>query len=251
MRRLKRPLLPAFFIAGLIAAAVVIAQFVGAQQGGGGIAVGGPLLVRNRAALSICVDGAGGARVAGAEADVVRDALEAVLAAASSVPSEYDKRQVVRECPPPLGLTGKVLDFLHRGPVDVGARAISSPDLLSPHRLHIFFVPEQVYAESFGEDAYALTSQEVVCRGDVCIGVTPGLYVRQSVTADILGRALRHALILLPLTPDRAEYAQFCLSGTPEQWCYLQDYCEAVPADPACEDDGIEPTNRPETPLEP
>ena len=225
---------------------------IDADVGGEGeVTSGGLLLVSNRTQLSLCVDGAGGFSVSDDEVDRVRDALEGVLAAADNPPSEYSDRAVSRSCPPPTALTGSVLDYGERYGFGVlsGSGALETAGDASRHRLHVYVVPPDVYATSFGADAYATTAEDLLCDVDVCIWLTQGLYITPSTGSDVISRALRSVLVLNPPLPEPTVYAQVCLSGTPEEWCYQYNYCQAVPTDATCEDDVADPTARPETPI--
>lgn len=213
------------------------------------ITIGGLLRVSNRTNLSLCVDGAGGFSVSDDDVDRVRNALETVLAAADDPPSEYSDPVVSLGCPPPVALTGRRLSILDRHSLEVSP--LESASDVSRHRFHVYVVPPEVYETSFGGDTYATTAEEFICESDVCTSVTRGLYVTPSTSSDVIGRALRAGLVLLPPLPEPTEYSQFCLSGTPEEWCFLYDYCRAVPTDATCEDDVANPTARPETPISP
>lgn len=250
MRRLRGKLIAVAVLAVLALTAFLLVEFVGAQlthEPG----IGGPLRVDSRSQLSLCVDGSNGLSVSDNEVDRVRDALETVIAGADDPPSEYDDRAVSLGCPPPVALTGQPLSRSDRHSFGVSPRALESASEASRHRFHVYVVPPEVYVTSFGGEAYATTSEEFICDGDVCTSLTRGLYITPSTSSDVISRALRAGLVLLPPLPDPTEYSRFCLSGTPEEWCFLYEYCLAVPTDATCEDDVADPTPRPETPISP
>jgi hypothetical protein len=101
-------------------------------------------------------------------------------------------------------------------------------DVPSEHGVFVYFVSPEAYASSFGSEPYGLAEEEIFCRLDFCIGVTPGLYVSTSISGDVLGQGLLKALGLLPsdnqLGAVDAELWQRCELGTPESWC--EDYDE-------------------------
>lgn len=230
MLKLKRLLIGGLLLGALGAVAFVVAQFVGAQGGDeGGVRVIPLLGASNRTHLSLCLDGAGGLSVSGTEVRTVRQTLEAALAGVSDLPPQYSEPTVSLGCPPPVALTGKRLGMHDRfSMVDIPSRFTRLPDIAppgvpSPHRLHVYFVPPDVYAASFGGDAYAVTGEEMICKGDVCTWVTEGLYLTPSVSSDVLRRALLTPFGLLPMVPEPTEYQQACREGTPEQWCLTRD----------------------------
>lgn len=196
--------------------------------------------------LSVCVDGAGGARVSEREIDMVQGALDAVLQAAPDPPPEFGDATTSAGCPPPVGLTGEVHGYGDRGGLELPARALEVSEHPSRHVLHVYFVPASVYTASFGIDAYATTQEEYVCPTDRCSSKTLGLYVKPGAMTDLLRRALRGVLGLIPREPDLAEVREFCATDTPEEWCFALSagvWCRARPADRMC---ALTPTASPQ-----
>ncbi len=207
--------------------------FDGAQVTGDHDAIGRALRVDSRAELTLCVDREG-AVPSDAQVNRVRDALGGALAAATDSPYEYPNPTVGEGCPPPVVLFGEKLDYGHRYSL-VPARLLESTSDASRYRIHVYVLPSTVYESTFGGDPYATTAEERICEGDVCLWVTQGLYITPGTNEDTIRRALRAMLGLNPPLPDPTEYSQFCVSGTPEEWCYLYTYCQGVPTDAKCE----------------
>ena len=209
-------------------------------------AIGGALRVSSRADLSVSVDREG-AVPSDAQVNRVRDALGGALADDNDSPYEYPNPTVGEGCPPPVVLFGEKLDYGHRYSL-VPARLLESMSDASRHRVHVYVLPSTVYESTFGGDPYATTAEERICEGDVCLWVTQGLYITPATNEDTIRRALRAMLGLFTFLPDLTEYSQFCLSGTPEEWCYSYRYCQGVPTYAKCEDQSALPTTRPGTP---
>ena len=246
MRRLSLAAIGAVVIVALGVSTVLLVRFATAQITGDDDAIGGALRVDSRAELSLCV-GSEGAVPSDAQVNRVRDALGGALAAATDSPYEYPNPTVGEGCPPPVVLFGEKLDYGHRYSL-VPARLLESMSDASRHRVHVYVLPSTVYESTFGGDPYATTAEERICEGDVCLWVTQGLYITPATNEDTIRRALRAMLGLFTFLPDLTEYSQFCLSGTPEEWCYSYRYCQGVPTYAKCEDQSALPTTRPGTP---
>lgn len=164
----------------------------------------------NRTQLSVCVDGAGGLVVSDAEVEKVRQTLDEALnsfpnvppaylddlqIAAPQVPPQYLQRQVVSGCPAPRALTATPSNPSDWS-FDFGV-VVPGPEAASEHRVFVYFVQGDAYAASFANAPYATTVEEFVCGGDVCEGVTRGLYVPAGVPGDALQEGLLFALNLL------------------------------------------------------
>lgn len=148
--------------------------------------VGEPL--NGRSYLSICVDdGAGGA--SDDAVDVMREALEAALAAEVDLPSQYDRREVTAGCPAPAVSLGTPTDEHRiRGP---------NVDVPSDHFLFVYLLEPSLYTATFGDDLYALGDGEMQCRQDVCFWMTGGLYISASVSPELLQIGLADSLGLI------------------------------------------------------
>lgn len=144
--------------------------------------------VSNRTAYIVCVDGAAGLTLRSEHVSKVRRALDEAFIALPHVPHD-----VTVGCPPPVGSTGRV-------------RYLAAAEGPSQHVIAVYFVPTGIY-HSWFEDAfpsypYALTHEELACEGDVCHGLTEGLYVTPAITKD----QLRHAFLDIEgLAPDPYE----------------------------------------------
>lgn len=163
-----------------------------------------------RSHLSVCVAGTEAYEISDEEVDDVHSALEAGLAEVDEVPSEFGDWEVVAGCPAPVETLGTPLKYYP------GFDA-AHVDVPSEHMVFVYFVPEDVYHVTFGDEAYTLSTEEMVCEGDVCVGVTLGLYVPATVTSGLLKMALLDGLVLLPREPEPEQTLDWtsCERGTP------------------------------------
>ena len=161
--------------------------------------VGGPLLVKNRDHLSLCVDDAGEFNISDTNVEAVRAALAAMLAVQPEVPIEYTNGVVTKGCPPistrlgtPNPYVGLAAERYYQGG--------GSP---SEHLAFVYLVSRDVYAATFGDQPYVQGREEFICGGDVCVVATVGLYFPETVEADVLEAGLLRALVLpRPEIPD-------------------------------------------------
>lgn len=192
---------PRLFIVILVAAAIVAVACGGAgtpeeprptlpYQGKATftkVLAGEPL--NGRSYLSLCVDdGTGGA--SDDAVDAVKEALEAALAAEKYLPSQYDLRHVKAGCPAPVSSLGTPTSEY-----DIHQRGVDVP---SDHIVFVYLLDSALYTATFGDDLYARGGGEMVCRVDVCFGVTYALYLPGSVSAELLQTGLADSLGLLP-----------------------------------------------------
>ncbi len=180
----------------------------------------GYLMAPNRTRLSICVDAAGGADVGSAQLESVSEALDAAFASVPEVPPEYTQPDpsVVAGCPPAISLTGERLSFDDRF-FNSRIPAVNDAALLSPHRVFVYFVPDELYAASFGDAPYARASGEFLCGGGGCWDVTARVYVPSSAGSQPLAQGLVQALVLVPPPPPPTLDWLPCELGTPAPWC--------------------------------
>ena len=144
--------------------------------------------VEGRTQYGVCVAGASGLSVTGGEVGLVAAALGEAMERFPGI-----RHGVTEGCPPPAALTGERLDPGDRYS-SIG-RFIEPPATPSLHVVAVYFIPQTAYDAAFDESAYlfAATTEEFVCRGDVCAGVTGGLYV----TPDISKEDLRYAFLAI------------------------------------------------------
>lgn len=213
-RQSNRLLLGGLTLGTFALTGVLIACFVGTQEGDAPVATpggtplshvdfqpGSLLFTTNRTQLSLCVEGAGGFSVAQAEVELVRRALEDAVAVVPSLPAEYAQRSVSAGCPLATALIGRLVpeDEPWTGVVRVGVGTSRDPSL---HRLFVYFVSPDAYAAHFGTRPYFRTTAEDICEVDECGGVTSALYVPPSITPGTLREALFNNLNLRPLLEE-------------------------------------------------
>ena len=203
LKPLNRFLGPAAITAALGGVAYLAIHFAGAQEK---TSSGADLLeshVTGRTHLSLCVDGAAGLSVADSGVATVRQALEDALATVTNVPAQYTQREVSTGCPPPRRLISKPMDFYDRHDTDypdfhtvIGEPG--GPVAASEHRVWVYLMSPDTYASSFGTEPYATTTEEFSCGGDVCFGVTSGLYLPTSINPEAMHEGLLRVLGLGP-----------------------------------------------------
>jgi hypothetical protein len=187
-----------------------------------------PLLDDARTHLSICVDGAGGVALSNEDAQTVREALESGLAEIDDVPPDYAKREVVVGCPPPAEWLGAPQEerFVH----------VPEVDTASEHRLHVYFLPPDLYNATFpAGKPYARTAEELVVEGEEAWPVTEGLYFPLPASPDAIREGLLVQLQLIdqPGTPQPTIDWCACDRGQdpdPPYWTcdnpYTEEQCE-------------------------
>lgn len=168
-----------------------------------------PLLSDTRSRLSVCVAGTEGQDISDAEVDEVRDALEAGFSDVSDVPVEFNDPEVVADCPPPVVPPGTPADF-----PGLGAPKVDEP---SDHMIFVYFLTDEIFEVTFGEQPYSVSPEEFVCRFDDCEEVTLGLYVPASVSSTVLEDGLLYAFHLRPREPipEPTFHWENCERGTP------------------------------------
>jgi len=206
------------FLLGGVATALIVDQFVGAQQAqlpGSS----GPLAAPNRSHLSVCVDGAGGATVSATQLGLVRQALAAIRASPSNWP-QFGEPEAVEGCPPSTTLSGPApRNAVERHDALERARELWPPATANPHRVFVYWTAADTFAAYFGNVPYEVASEELLCSGHVCAGGTTGLYLTPSAAADTIQEGLLDALGLLPPEPQPTPNWTACALGTPEPWC--------------------------------
>lgn len=185
-----------------------------------------PELVRgaDRTEYGVCVAGAGGLT---ATADQVKLVESALLKAMTRIPGiPY---AVTEGCEPPAGLTGERLGPDERDSI---ARIVEPPATPSPYTVAVYFIPDAVYDAAFEFAVpYAVTTEEMVCKKDVCGGVTGGVYVTPDVAEEDLTYAFLDIEGLEP-GPVDACYGQR-VTQRPE-WCAeLYEEAGETPLSPA------------------
>ncbi len=141
-----------------------------------------------RTFLSLCVDdGAGG--VSDEAVDVVREALEAVLTAEADLPGEYERREVTGGCPAPAAALGTPISEY-----DIHGRPVEDP---SVHAVFVYLIDPSLYTATFGDDPYAMGTEEIACDYDNCIAVTRSLYIPASVSVELLQTGLADVIGLI------------------------------------------------------
>lgn len=157
-------------------------------------------LMSGRPNLSLCVDGVGGLELSDEHVQAVREGLELALDSAPEVPAEYQRHEVVAGCPLPSVPLGKFVDGDDR--YDRLAEAGRVVDVPSPHRLFVYFMPDDVYDATLAGEPYATTGEEHVCPTDACMGVTLGVYLPASAKIDVLRMGLLRGLRLVESLPN-------------------------------------------------
>ena len=152
-----------------------------------------PLLVDARTRLSICVDVVGGASLSTEQLEAAEDALADGLARTQNLPPEYDDQEVVGGCPVPAAELGT-------GAYDPWLQFVIVTTA-SEHRVFVYFVPDDLYAATFGAEPYATGVEEFMCEVDSCSPATHGVYIPLTAERVVLEDALLKGLTLLPQAP--------------------------------------------------
>ena len=238
-------------IIGVIAAAILTGACGGDGQSTlvGGTATErfpGDLLTSSRTHLSLCVDQAGASPREPTTGDVERvsKAVTDALATLHPLPPEFGKPSVSAGCPAPIPLTGARLGYEQTCAV-CPARVFTDAAQLSPHRIFAYFVPDTMYALSFGDDEpYTMSTAESLCEGGgrsrsdtTCGGMTASIYAPDSITDGDLAHAVLKSLGLAPITPQPPIDWASCTLGTPRPECDRYLYCLSAPTeDQICKD---------------
>lgn len=210
---------------------------------------GGRLRAPQRTHLSLCVDSAGGGDISDDDVTRVGEALDAGLGSLDEVPQEFRDPETVRGCPAAIDLTGRPLSYTDLCCTTV--HSVRDISLVSPHLIFVYFVPDDVYVQSFRDAGWAgwIWGAEHFCKGDTCSPVTISVYVPTTTTSGDLTHALALGLVRDPQTPEPTADWKNCLDGTPESWCLEISPCFATVDDPQCADfweefqqeEGLEP----------
>lgn len=206
-------------IAALVTAGFVVAHLVGSQESQ--VVLGnGVLASSDRTHLSVCIDGAAGAATSETALTAVRQALSEIRSSPYYRP-EFGEPEAVEGCPAPSALSGSPpTDAVERHYTLEQTVRVWPPASPSPHRVFVYVMPPEVYADYFGDDPYAVGTSEMLCSGDVCVAVTGSLYI-PSASSDALQQGLSAALGLRPRErePQPTPDWQACELGPPEPWC--------------------------------
>jgi hypothetical protein len=169
-------------------------------------------------------------------------------------PSVYEDWELVPGCPlPAKDLTGP--DGIQAIFIFSAAVNIDVADA-SPHRLFVFLVPSEVYANDplivrWGYP-YILDDAEVFCTGDLCHSASRAVYLPADLSDGVLREALLAGIGLLPYTPEPEPTfdRQGCEQGTPGiPFCSRYLECRTPTpgrnCDEVLEDLGVEPGSSP------
>lgn len=207
----------------------------------------GVLLAPGRTHLSLCVDGAGARPVVPADSDRVRAAVDEALARLPNRPPEIGEPSVVSGCPPPIDLT-RALEY-----VDLCCRlsiVVRDTSALSPHRLFIYFAPNEAYTQAFGERPFARVSAERYKESrDLLPEMTVALYFPDSADTTTIASGILRGLALDRPTPEPTlepdVFFEGCRQGTPIAGCDRYFLCitptPVSPCDDFWEEIGVEP----------
>jgi hypothetical protein len=163
-------------------------QFAGAAEGGpqGHTDIADTTV---RQSLTVCVDVPGTSGPTDNQIQRVHSELVAAVSGAPSAPTWYRDPRATAGCPAPAVEIGEAADkWLVEG------RRVSQA---STHAAFTFFLSDDLYADTFGDDPYAVVNEEFVCEGDSCWTVTTGLYVPSSASDATLLEGLLQAIGLL------------------------------------------------------
>ena len=153
----------------------------------------------NRDDLSICVDGAGGLSASDADVELVRDGLDSITAnlGEKGYLSYIVEAKTPQGCPePPLEL-GKAINKYE------AARLMYRLRVPSEHFVFVYFLPEDIYQATFGDEPYFGVGVEMCCMTGNDASVTYSVYSTRSIDEDTLGQALMHAM----------GFADYCAPG--------------------------------------
>ena len=153
----------------------------------------------NRDDLSICVDGAGGLSASDADVELVRDGLDSLTAnlGVDGYLSYIVEARTPRGCPePPLELGTTITR-------SEAARLMYRVGVPSEHFVFVYFLPQEVYQATFGDEPYFGVGVEMCCMTGNDASVTYSVYSTRSIDEDTLGQALMHAM----------GFADYCAPG--------------------------------------
>ncbi len=175
-----------------------------------------------REEFSICVDAAGDAKSTPDQIEAVREALDVALVRALQIagdrlgiiPVQYSKPIFVEGCPKARLLSGSLASerpFDRRYRNDLLSDAyVGGPGggELSPHKVFVYFVDEDTYADAFGIEPYAEASEQFSTGTGILYAVTRALYLPEGTDS----RAIQDGLLLTLSLVTRSE-----LEGSPDR----------------------------------
>ena len=134
------------------------------------------------------------------------------------VPEEYAEVTFDIGCPAPrvfeLALReGRVLDYRERTELVQENIAPSYADL-NPYRFFLYLVEPAAYAAAFGDEPYAVSSEEFVCEG-ICMSVTEAVYVPTGAPSAHVEAGFLEVLSLLTGEQIRQQRADLAAAETP------------------------------------
>ena len=134
------------------------------------------------------------------------------------IPQEYANPTFDIGCPPPrvleLALREKrVLDYRERTEL---VRENITPSLadLNPYRFFLYLVEPAAYAAAFGDEPYAVSSEEFICQG-LCMSVTEAVYVPTGAPSEHIEAGFLEVLSLLTGEQIRQQRADLAAAETP------------------------------------
>jgi hypothetical protein len=164
---------------------------------------------QGRPDFRVCVDRIGDDAEPGLDdVALVRMALNQALTDAPYLPPFYEEHPAIIGigCRSPMFLSDERIGFEDRHSLRSG-QIVGSDDgreTMSPYKVSVYFTEPEAYAVAFGNAAYATSSEEYGCRGDVCQTVTGGIYAPDGDLAEEdLAFALRISLGLFSLQEAR------------------------------------------------
>lgn len=134
------------------------------------------------------------------------------------VPEEYAEVTFDVGCPAPrvfeLALReGRVLDYRERTEL-VRENIASSHADLNPYRYFIYLVEPAAYAVAFGDEPYAVSSEEFICEG-ICMSITEAVYVPTGAPSAHIEAGFLEVLSLLTGEQIRQQRADIAAAKTP------------------------------------
>jgi len=196
----RRPIgasIVAIVVLAAIAGLALLLEEYGVAQEEPVTPVDSALRTSNRPTYSLCLDGVSGVSVSVTNEQAVAQALSALrqeLADRSYEQTVLDRLAgtvITTGCPAAAALSGhRYVD------PDTGKRRVAGGPTTNPsqHRVHIYFVPADVFQSWFGDQRYGTSIEETFCEGHQCIPVTHGLYITPAVGQQALGEGLRELL---------------------------------------------------------
>ncbi len=144
----------------------------------------------NRADLSICVDGVAGLSASDAEVELVREGLDSITSnlGVDGYLSYIVEAKTPRGCPEPPLVLGTAISRYEAVSFAYRVRAPSE------HFVFVYFLPEEVYKATFGDEPYFEVGVEICCMTRNNATVTSSVYTTRSIDEGKLGEALMHAM---------------------------------------------------------